>query len=56
MKDAIHKLSKGFCQSLKTLINEFRFLLRKSSVEIDSILVLLILRSGRGLEFMESFM
>ena len=40
----------------KTLINEFQFLLHKSSIEIDSILVLIILRSGRDLKFMESFM
>ena len=38
----------------KTLINVFRLFLQKSSIEIDSTSVLLILRSDRGLKFMES--
>ena len=40
----------------KTLINVFRFFLHKSSIEIDSTSVLLVLRSGQGLKFLESFM
>ena len=40
----------------KTLINVFSIFLHKSSIEIDSTSVLLILRSGRGLKFMESFL
>ena len=51
-------LTKGsanpFAGLRKALINVFWFLLHKSSIEIDSTSVLLILRSSRGLKFMES--
>ena len=60
MKDEIQKLFQRSVNPFGGLYKKhklmFRLFLPKSSIEIDSTLVLLILRPGQGLKSVESFM